>query len=77
MSRYVCSYCGAEAYYDGRCGDGPVLVCGHESTGDWDQGTYREGRGKPVDDRDFNPSSRIAELEAELSRLRGPRGDRD
>jgi hypothetical protein len=28
MSNYVCSYCGAAAYYDGRCGDGPVLMCG-------------------------------------------------
>lgn len=27
-AKYVCSYCGAAAYYDGRCGDGPVLVCG-------------------------------------------------
>lgn len=26
--RYVCSHCGSGAYYDGRCGDGPVLVCG-------------------------------------------------
>lgn len=26
--RYVCSRCGAEAYHDGRCDDGPVLVCG-------------------------------------------------
>lgn len=24
---YVCSQCGAPAYYDGRCGDGPVLMC--------------------------------------------------
>jgi len=28
MSNYVCSYCGKGAYYDGRCGDGPVLMCG-------------------------------------------------
>lgn len=28
MSRYHCSHCGASAYYDGRCGDGPVLTCG-------------------------------------------------
>ena len=27
MSDYVCSNCGEEAYYDGRCGDGPVLIC--------------------------------------------------
>jgi len=24
---YVCSCCGAKAYYDGRYGDGPVLMC--------------------------------------------------
>ncbi len=27
-NNYVCSNCGASAYYDGRCGDGPVLMCG-------------------------------------------------
>lgn len=25
--RWVCSNCGADAYFDGRCGDGPVLIC--------------------------------------------------
>lgn len=25
---YFCSCCGASAYYDGRCGDGPILMCG-------------------------------------------------
>ena len=24
---YVCSHCGEPAYYDGRCSDGPVLMC--------------------------------------------------
>ena len=24
---YICSNCGAPAHFDGRCGDGPVLVC--------------------------------------------------
>ncbi len=33
MSNYVCSHCGAEAYYDGRCGDGPVLMCGCDKRG--------------------------------------------
>jgi hypothetical protein len=28
MKTYYCSVCGAKAFYDGRCGDGPVLVCG-------------------------------------------------
>lgn len=27
--RYVCNKCGKAAYYDGRCGDGPILMCGH------------------------------------------------
>lgn len=33
MSSYMCSNCGAAAYYDGRCGDGPVLVCGCDKRG--------------------------------------------
>ena len=33
MSNYVCSHCGAEAYYDGRCGDGPILMCGCDKRG--------------------------------------------
>jgi hypothetical protein len=31
---YCCSVCGAAAFHDGRCGDGPVLVCGCDS-GPW------------------------------------------
>lgn len=27
MSEYKCSHCGSPAFYDGRCGDGPVLIC--------------------------------------------------
>lgn len=27
MNEYHCSECGEPAYYDGRCGDGPILVC--------------------------------------------------
>lgn len=33
MSEYVCSRCGASCYYDGRCGDGPILTCGCDSEG--------------------------------------------
>ena len=40
MSNYVCSHCGAAAYYDGRCGDGPVLMCGCDK-GRW----INDGRG--------------------------------
>ena len=32
-NNYVCSRCGASAYYDGRCGDGPVLTCGCDKIG--------------------------------------------
>lgn len=54
----VCSRCGAAAYYDGRCGDGPVLMCG------CDRGVWiDDGRGgyfdnptgaKPVDKDDYS-----------------------
>lgn len=27
MDKYRCNHCGREAYYDGRCGDGPVAMC--------------------------------------------------
>lgn len=27
FNNYVCSNCGERCYYDGRCGDGPVLYC--------------------------------------------------
>lgn len=37
---YKCSWCGKEAYYDGRCGDGPVLMCGCDK-GPW----VDDGRG--------------------------------
>lgn len=74
---YVCSYCGASASYDGRCGDGPYLTCGHESAPsayyDGNSGgrgdTYQPGPGRPVPRSEA--SNRIAELEAELRRLRG------
>jgi len=32
---YECSSCGEPAYYDGRCGDGPVLMCGCDKTGEY------------------------------------------
>ena len=28
MEEWFCSVCGTRAYFDGRCGDGPILVCG-------------------------------------------------
>lgn len=40
MYDYVCSVCGAAAYYDGRCGDGPILMCGCDK-GEW----INDGRG--------------------------------
>lgn len=36
----VCSICGTEAYYDGRCGDGPILTCSC-ANGEW----VDDGRG--------------------------------
>jgi hypothetical protein len=27
-TNYVCYICGMRAYYDGRCGDGPITMCG-------------------------------------------------
>lgn len=31
---WSCSRCGKAAYFDGRCGDGPVLLCGCD-LGEW------------------------------------------
>lgn len=42
MSNYVCSNCGAQAYYDGRCGDGPILMCGCDKRG---RRWVNDGRG--------------------------------
>lgn len=57
-NNYKCSICGKAAYYDGRCGDGPVLMCGCDRAGSrW----VDDGRGgfwtnptgaKPVDAKD-------------------------
>jgi hypothetical protein len=33
MATYACNECGALAYFDGRCGDGPVLLCGCDRKG--------------------------------------------
>ncbi len=57
MSNYVCSECGAAAYYDGRCGDGPILMCGCDKKGkpayDSRMGSvdvyYPEATAKPVE----------------------------
>lgn len=41
-NNYVCSNCGKAAFYDGRCGDGAVLVCGCDKRGsEW----INDGRG--------------------------------
>lgn len=56
MAGYTCSICGAGAYYDGRCGDGPVLTCGCDRIGsqyvkDRMDGYYTNPTGaKPVRD---------------------------
>lgn len=55
---YVCNNCGAKAYYDGRCGDGPVLTCGCDRRGsqwipDRGGGYYSNPTGaKPVKQED-------------------------
>ncbi len=36
---YICNKCGKEAFYDGRCGDGPILICGCDKIG-----SYYDGR---------------------------------
>lgn len=41
MKDYVCSNCGDFCYYDGRCGDGPVLMCECFKKGVW----INDGRG--------------------------------
>lgn len=41
-NNYVCNSCGTSAYYDGRCGDGPILMCGCDKRGSvW----VNDGRG--------------------------------
>ncbi len=57
MSEYVCNTCGASAYYDGRCGDGPVLTCNCRNRGrtvnEGNRGSYRDtdARAVPSDDQ--------------------------
>lgn len=54
MAEYHCSHCGAAAYYDGRCGDGPILTCGCDETGEYvDEGSrggyyVNENNAQPV-----------------------------
>lgn len=59
MARWYCSNCGSEAYYDGRNGDGPILMCKCDQ-GEW----INDGRGgyyanqtgaKPVEQKPENP----------------------
>lgn len=57
MTNYVCSRCGSGAYYDGRCGDGPVLMC--KCVGTWvddGRGGYMHPRGnaKAIPEEDFD-----------------------
>lgn len=60
---HKCSVCGAAAFYDGRMGDGPVLVCG------CDQGPWvNDGRGGYVS----NPrNAQPVENTADNSKRRG------
>lgn len=66
---YVCSYCGEKAFFDGRCGDGPVLLCGHGDTGDWDRGTYQQGSGRPIRASEYKgPTKKQHQIERERIR---------
>lgn len=61
MSSYSCSNCGAEAYYDGRCGDGPILVCGCDKRGrrwinDGRGGYYTNPSGAELVSSENNPA---------------------
>lgn len=55
-SNWACSRCGEWAYFDGRCGDGPVLLCGCDQLGpavaDSRMGSvdyyYPESNAKPI-----------------------------
>ncbi len=55
MSNYICSRCGKSAYYDGRCGDGPILLCGCDK-GPWvddGRGGYHYPTGaEPIQEQD-------------------------
>lgn len=49
---YVCPVCGTEAYYDGRCGDGPILLCKCRGRSKF----FDDGRGGyEVYERDITP----------------------
>lgn len=54
MTNYACPICGTPAYYDGRCGDGPILVCKCRHRGpavrDRDGGTYYPNAPQPVEE---------------------------
>ena len=39
--RYICSNCGSECYYDGRCADDPILICNCSKHKRW----INDGRG--------------------------------
>lgn len=60
MSSYCCSNCGAAACYDGRCGDGPILMCGCDKRGrrwinDGRGGYYTNPSGAvPVEGESYN-----------------------
>jgi len=50
---YTCSRCGASCYYDGRCGDGPIMTCGCDKMGmgvsDGRDTWYPESNAHPVE----------------------------
>jgi len=61
MMIYVCSSCGEEAYYDGRCGDGPILMCGcdkrsGQTVDEGSRGSYQTNPSgaKPVEKKEWD-----------------------
>lgn len=52
MTSFICNKCGSAAYFDGRMGDGPVLMCGCDESGqfvDDGKGGYYINDAKPVE----------------------------
>lgn len=54
MSNYVCDVCGKDAYYDGRCGDGVILMCKCRKGKAIDKKCYEDDYADPDDYAKYN-----------------------